>query len=265
MHTDDASGFLVDRLSKLTPPKPEQHSEPNDRTHRCDVWIPDVGRAYWQSQEGQFDLNSLADHQLRPFYDAAWELCRIGVLRPGRVAPKGQAVGTGFLGDEYVVTAFGWQWLKEAERHPWIDPNRLADVLVAIGPHFGPGYKQRAREAVRCYRTQSYLAACVLAGAAAESILLAVAVAKTNDEAKVLADYKSSRGRERVLSAILGNVAFGIAQPFREAHKVLQGWRDEAGHGTATTISEIEAHTSLTQLLRLAQFTADHWDKLRSV
>jgi len=88
MHTDDTTDFLVDRLVKLSPPKPGQHFEPNDRTHRCDVWIPDVGRAYWQSQ-GQTDLNSPADHQLRPFYDAAWELCRIGILRPGRLAPKG--------------------------------------------------------------------------------------------------------------------------------------------------------------------------------
>ena len=179
-----------------------------------------MGRAYWQSQ-GRTDLNSLADHQLRLFYDAAWELCRIGILRPGRLAPKGQATGTGFLGDEYVVTAFGWQWLK-TERQPWIDPNRLAEILVAIGTIFGPGYRQRAAESVRCYRTCNYLAACVLAGAAAESILLAVAVTKIGDEEKVLADYKSSGGRERVLRAILGNVAAGIAQQFRDAHKVLQ-------------------------------------------
>jgi hypothetical protein len=34
--------------------------------------------------------------------------------------------------------------------------------------------------------------------------------------------------------------------------QVLHYWRDDAGHGTATTISEIQAHFSLSQLLRLA-------------
>jgi hypothetical protein len=100
----------------------------------------------------------------------------------------------------------------------------LADVLVSIGASFEPGYKQRAKEAVGCYRTSNYLAACILAGAAAESILLA----KTGDEAKVLADYKGSSGRDRVLRSTIGNVAEGIARQFRDAHKVLQDWRDEA-------------------------------------
>jgi hypothetical protein len=53
------------------------------------------------------DINTLREEQLRPFYDAAWDLCRIGVLRPGQVIPKGQSVGSGFVGDGYTVTAFG--------------------------------------------------------------------------------------------------------------------------------------------------------------
>jgi hypothetical protein len=109
----------------------------------------------------------------------------------------------------------------------------------------------------------NYLAACVLAGAAAESILLAVAIAKSGgDEAKVLAQYKTGSGRSRVLSAVVGNVTPGIASQFQNASQVLHHWRDEAAHGTASTITEVEAHTSLSQLLRLAQFTSDHWGKL---
>jgi len=42
------------------------------------------------------------------------------------------------------------------------------------------------------YRTSNYLASCVMSGAAAESILLAVAIAKVKSEQKVLAEYKSS-------------------------------------------------------------------------
>jgi hypothetical protein len=172
-------------------------------------------------------------------------------------------VGTGFVGDGYALTALGRLWLKDAGQHSSSDPSRLAEVLAALGRHFGDGYRQRATEAVRCYRTMNYLAACVLAGAAAESILLAVAIAKSGgDEAKVLAQYKTGSGRSRVLSAVVGNVTPGIASQFQNASQVLHHWRDEAAHGTASTITEVEAHTSLSQLLRLAQFTSDHWGKL---
>ena len=44
--------------------------------------------------------------------------------------------------------------------------------------------------------------------------------------------------------------------------QVLHYWRDDAAHGNTATITKIEAHASLTQLLRLAQFASDHWDKL---
>jgi hypothetical protein len=105
-------------------------------------------------------------------------------------------MGTGFVGDGYSVTDFGRLWLKDAAQHPSSDPSRLAEVLQTLGKHFGAGYQQRAAEAVRCYRTTNYLAACVMAGAAAESILLAVAIAKSDgNETKVLATSKSQGGR----------------------------------------------------------------------
>jgi hypothetical protein len=57
-------------------------------------------------------------------------------------------------------------------------------------------------------------------------------------------------------------VTQSVAAQFETALQVLHYWRDDAGHGSMTTISEIEAHASLTQLLRLAQFASDHWDVL---
>jgi hypothetical protein len=39
---------------------------------------------------------------------------------------------------------------------------------------------------------------------------------------------------------------------FEAALQVLHYWRDDAAHGMATTIVEVEAYASLTQLLRLA-------------
>jgi hypothetical protein len=89
-----------------------------------------------------------------------------------------------------------------------------------------------------------------------------VAIAKVGNEAKVLAEYKAASGRRRVTKLITANVAAGIASQFETALQVLHYWRDDAGHGTMTAISEIEAHASLTQLLRLAQLASDHWVQL---
>jgi hypothetical protein len=57
------------------------------RSH--DVMISLVAAAYWGEQRVSIlNLPSAdAEPYTRPFYDAAWELCRIGVLRPGEVWP----------------------------------------------------------------------------------------------------------------------------------------------------------------------------------
>jgi hypothetical protein len=81
-------------------------------------------------------------------------------------------------------------------------------------------------------------------------------------QAKVLAEYRAASGRRRVTKLITAHVAGGIASQFETALQVLHYWRDDAGHGTMTAISEIAAHASLTQLLRLAQFASDHWVQL---
>jgi hypothetical protein len=51
-----------------------------------------------------------------------------------------------------------------------------------------------------------------MAGAAAESILLAVAIAKTGDETKVLKDYESAGGRGRVTKLVLHGLTGSVAR-----------------------------------------------------
>ena len=185
------------------------------------------------------------------------------MLRPGAFLPRGQAIGGQlFSGDGFSITKFGREWLKASGQRPIRDPSRLAEVLRTFARQFGDGYAQRATEAAATYRTSNYLACCVMSGAAAESILLAVAIAKVKSEEKVLAKYKSSGGRGRVTKLITSNLPAGLAVQFVSALQVLHYWRDDAGHGTMTAISEVEAHASLTQLLRLAQFASDHWAQL---
>jgi hypothetical protein len=198
----------------------------------------------------------------RPLYDAAWELCRIGVLRPGEIAPRGMSA-VARLGDYYSITEFGREWLKRAADQPFLHQSHLNDVLQRYGGQFGDGYRQRAVEAVRSYQTCNYLAACVMSGAAAESILLALAIAKSGgNETQVLGAYLSKGGRDKVMKLLLGGTADAVAIPVRAALDVMKYWRDDAAHGRKTEISESHAYLSLTQLMRLAQIGSDHWDKL---
>jgi hypothetical protein len=53
-----------------------------------------------------------------------------------------------------------------------------------------------------------------------------------------------------------------IAEPFRSAIGLLSFWRDDAAHGLASEISEIEAHEALARLLRFAQFATENWEEL---
>jgi hypothetical protein len=266
MRFDEAFEILVDHCAAVSPglsaATGRHGGSGRNSTYGNDIWIAQVVQSYWASQGiGYMDLEP--KHFL-PFYDAAWELSRIGVLRPGHYAPMGQGeIGGGkFSGDGYSITEFGHAWLANADRRVAGDPSRMAHLFASFTNAYGSGFAQRANEAVRCHRTSNFLAACVMAGAAAESILLAVAVERMGDEQRVLKDYASAGGRGRVTKLIVSGLKGSIVRTFEAALQVLHYWRDDAAHGMATTISEVEAYASLTQLLRLAQFCSDHWTDL---
>jgi hypothetical protein len=162
----------------------------------------------------------------------------------------------------YSITGFGHKWLADPERRAYGDPSRWSEILLSFEPKYGSGFAQRAIEAVRCYRTRNDLAACAMAGAAAESILLAVAIAKVGDEAKVLNVYTGPRGRSSVTEQVVSGVKKSTTSQFEAALKSLHYWRDEAAHGKATTISDIESWASLIQLLQLARLCSDRWAEL---
>jgi hypothetical protein len=98
-----------------------------------------------------------------------------------------------------------------------------------------------------------------MTGAAAESILLATAIKKVGNEQTVLSEYRSATGRGRVIKRVTGGAAHVLASRFELALGILSYWRDDAAHGNATAIGEIEAHEALSRLLRLAQFASDNW------
>ena len=262
MRAEDALDVIVEHLSGLGAGRDFRGNRVGP--HNADVWVPDLAWRHWQSllPPGSFgDASHLTHDQVIPFYDATWDLCRMGVLRPGVFAPVGQEMAAAF-GDQFVITEFGREWLQAAQHRPVLAPTRVGEMLQSLGGRFGAGYAQRVTEAANTYRAQNYLSTCTMAGAAAKSLLLATAIAKRKDEAGVLKTYNGRSGRLEVARLVAANLSSSIGDQFKAALNVLHYWRDDAGHGTATTISEIEAHAALTQLLRLAQFTSDHWDVL---
>jgi hypothetical protein len=275
LHFDDALNFLIGSLAKLTDPAVPQAQTRFQRAQGSDIWIQFVANEYW-STRGKSVLNLSQDEQeplVAPFYDAAWALCRRGVLRPGAAIPAGQVgaqIGqrfnaAPFYGDGYSLTAWGREWVRKiSSERPAIphDPTRLTEVLDQFRPRFGDGYAQRAAEAVSDWWSGNYLSACTMAGAAAESILFATAIAKTKDEAKVLSEYRRSSGRRQVTKLVAAGAAPAVGDQFANALGILSYWRDDAGHGIASTIGELEAHEAISRLLRLAQFTSDHWSVL---
>lgn len=158
----------------------------------------------------------------------------------------------------------GRDWLVSGDANALLllQPGALAKTLAEHAHLYGRGYLQRANEAIKARNASAYLACCAMCGAAAESILLALAIAKTGDEAEVLKIYNSRSGRSSVVISLTGQVVEPVRMRFSTYSEFLNYWRDDAAHGVATDLSDPHAEHALNTLLRLAQFSADHWSDL---
>jgi hypothetical protein len=143
-----------------------------------------------------------------------------------------------------------------------IEPNRFAQMLADRGAPFGDGFVERSQEAVRAHNAHAYLACCAMCGAAAESLILALAIAKEGNEGHVLRDYASAGGRGRIEKALLRGQPASVEGEFRRYTDLLKYWRDSASHGRAVHMTEAEAFSALILLLRFTIFAAEHKDDL---
>ena len=116
---------------------------------------------------------------------------------------------------------------------------------------------------MRCYGAHAYVACCAMCGAAAESILLAVAIERRS-EPDVLKMYQGMGGRGRVEKLIVGQLPEQLRIEFLGFTTLVKYWRDEAAHGRASRTGDDEAYTSLALLLRFAKYVSDHWTELTS-
>lgn len=113
IHFDDALGWLVERLSEIAW---MPGSLPLWRTAEAAVALVELIDRYWIGRDSRPDHRRAQadDPYCRPFYDAAWELCRRGILRPGRVAPRNQRQADG-TGHWFSITDFGKRWPTEGD------------------------------------------------------------------------------------------------------------------------------------------------------
>ncbi len=258
MNVDDALSVIIDRLRR----SPDQYRE-----HGFDIYLPRLWRDYVRERDGLTSNDSLRagahDKELSPvFYSAAWDLCRKGLLRPSVRDASEYLTQTALGGNGYSFTPMGRRFFEQVDELQFIptEPSRISAMLGRFQERFGDGYHQRAQEAVRCYHSLAYLACCAMCGAAAESILLAAAIAKTGDEQQILRRYRTAQGRVHITNLLVGQDALGSR--FRSLLDLLSYWRDESAHGVASDISEIEAFDALGRLLRLSHMADDHWDGL---
>lgn len=255
MTDDDALKFIIYAL--------REKGEAGFCQYGYGVWLPHIILKQLDLPLREYNSKPVSDASPH-FYTAAWELCRRGILRPGVRTLGEQATDSGSAGDGYTVTPFGKTWLAEAEHDDFVptEPERFGKLLERFRSRLGAGFHQRAQEAVRCYGAHAYLACCVMCGGAAESILLAVAIAKEGDEQKILKMYRAANGRSKVENLVIGQATPQMQTQFRGFTTLMNYWRDEAAHGTTSQIDDDEAYTSLPLLLRFAHFVNDRWNEL---
>ena len=171
---------------------------------------------------------------------------------------------TGDPGAGFMLTPYGREWLGKVNEYECIptEYGRFGELLARYYSRFGKGYLSRSQEALRCHRAHAYLACCIMCGAAAESILLAVAIEKRGDEREVLDLYKRATGRKKVEDLVMAQQNAQVQRELPTFMGLLKYWRDDAAHGAETNFSETEAFTSMLLLLRFAQFADERWDDL---
>jgi len=256
---DEASSYIIGWLRS----KP---SASGWAQYGYEIYLPNLMRSFvvqrlaCQEHEADRHLGGVSP----PFYAAAWELCRRGILRPGIRRYREQSTEEGNAGNGYSVTPRGHKWVSEAKDGECTpaEVGQIAAILAKSERLFDRDYHFRAKEAVRCYRANCFLACCAMCGAAAESILVAACVAKSSDREAIIKEYSAAGGRGRMENRLVGSKGKVIQESLRAYLGLLKYWRDASAHYDTVEITEDEAFVALLTLMRLSIFVTDNWDTL---
>ncbi len=259
MNVEDAITYI---LSWLRAGSPSRYSN-----YGYDIYLTNVIENYIQETTSGLspsDEHGLTEELFPVFVDAAWILCGRGIIRPGVREYQAQSTEQGTSGVGYSLTSFGRQWLQDEQEDFFVptEPGRFASMMKPFRSKFGDGFFERSQEAIKCYGAHAFLACCSMCGAAAESILLVAAIEKVGNEEEVLKKYRTSQGRSRIENILVGQANQHLQREVKGLTELLKYWRDEASHGTASSISDNEAYTSLMMLLRFAILVNQNWQVL---
>jgi len=260
LKVDDCMSFYISRLltqdGGLSQYKLDLHVPTAIRTYVQHYIKPSSHESIQVSHDVQVKYGSL-------FLSAAWELARLGILRPGSQYVGGQDDANG-LG--YSITNYGVEWLKRYQNEDWLLPSysRFSELLVPFQKKFGKSFSQRAVEAANCFQSANFLASCSMCGAAAESILLSIAAKKLGEE-EALKIYMGKSGRRELKKRVSSGLKDWAIKEFESLMGLLSYWRDESAHGTYSEIDSNEAFMALNHLYRLAKFCDDNWTELTTV
>lgn len=218
-----------------------------------------------QGAQGMVAYQSDTRKNSEPFYRAAWSLVSRGILCPAPVfpPPDGHPI-TQIAGAGFSITDYGRRWLArsaDTECFP-SEYGRFGQLLSIHAKRLGSGFLSRSQEALSCYQARAYLACCAMCGAAAESILLSLAIRRKGNEQEVLKEYRMAKGRNRIETIVLQKQNSYVVRELPNFTALLNYWRDESAHGGESVLSEEEGFTSLILLLRFARFTDQRWDQL---
>lgn len=113
-----------------------------------DVWLPNIWEDYVRDRDGlpRSEYHAAAkfgDQLSPPFFAAAWELCRRGILRPGVTKVNTQVTDTGQGGSGYSLTPMGRDFLESAPEIQFVptEPNNIAIMFGGFHEAFGDGYE----------------------------------------------------------------------------------------------------------------------------
>lgn len=228
---EDAADFLTDLI----------RDDPRAvAAYGYDVWIQKAAQVFAHQQvpagTPHFEIQGRVQSFSAPFMDAAWQLCRLGVLRPGTKETDLQSHADG---EGYSITEFGRKWLSEHGSPAYIptDSSRIDSLLNRCQDLFGAVYATRASDAARCYSAHAYYACCAMIGAAAESIVVTAGVTKRG-EAVALKLYRGTAGRKALTDAVLKGCPDYVARDFRLHADLIGLWRDQSAHAHGGSIGE---------------------------
>ena len=127
MHVEDAAAFIVDCIAK--PRASAAYS-----SYDYEIYVPNIIFNFLKEIEKPPGHKSTwrdgpRVRELTPvFSEAAWELCRRGILRPGIRSFGGQ--GDGHTGHGYTLTTLGRDWIGRRAIMPIVfDRTRLGQLI----------------------------------------------------------------------------------------------------------------------------------------